>query len=178
MKRITIILILIPSLFLATSLKTEEVTRLNRFQLWNDCKPVGLFIIMSSPQEIDKVLPEPARSNIRLERVEVYAAVLSRLQAAGLYSAEPLTSVFSVLIIIVSVIGESFEIETKYKKRLIDPASGESGMVDTWKLLDIPFLVPRKHGRDSGYILYWISEHTDKFIDEYLRVNADACIHR
>ena len=178
MKRITIILILIPSLFLATSIKTEEVTRLNRFELWNDCKPVGLSIIMPSPQEIDRLLPESARSNIRLERVEVYAAVLSRLQAASLYSAEPLTSVFSALNMSVSVIGESFEIETKYKKRLIDPASGESGMVDTWKLRDITFLVPRKHGRDSGYILYWISEHTDKFIDEYLRVNADACIHR
>ena len=178
MKRITIILILIPSLFLATALKTEEVTRPNRFQLWNECKPVGLFIFMPAPQEIDKVLPEPARSNIRLKRVEVYAAVLSRLQAAGLYSAEPITSVFSVLSMFVSVVGESFEIETNYKKRLVDPASGESGMVNTWKLLDTAFSVPRKHGRDSGYILYWISQHTDKFIDEYLRVNADACIHR
>ena len=27
----------------------------------------------------------------------------------------------------------------------------------------------------SGFILSSVSHHTDKFIDEYLRVNADAC---
>ena len=31
------------------------------------------------------------------------------------------------------------------------------------------------HGKDLGYILSSVSQIADRFIDEYLRVNADAC---
>ncbi len=31
------------------------------------------------------------------------------------------------------------------------------------------------HSRNPNFILSSVSQHTDKFIDEYLRVNADAC---
>ena len=145
------------------------------------------------PQEVDKVVPESMRSNIRLEQEEVKAAARSRLQDAGLYSAEPITSVFSVLWMSVDVSGESFEIKTNFRKRLIDPASGESALADTWELmnafvgkkLDVDdyremalLLMPKNHSNDPGYVLYAVSQHTDKFIEEYLRINADACAHR
>ena len=31
------------------------------------------------------------------------------------------------------------------------------------------------NGGDPGYVLSLVSQYTDKFIDEYLRVNEDAC---
>ena len=31
------------------------------------------------------------------------------------------------------------------------------------------------HGDNASYILSSASQHVDKFIDEYLRVSADAC---
>lgn len=31
------------------------------------------------------------------------------------------------------------------------------------------------HAADPSFILWALDPHTDRFIDEYLRVNADAC---
>ncbi len=31
------------------------------------------------------------------------------------------------------------------------------------------------HGGDAGFILQAVAEHTDKFVNEYLRVNDEAC---
>ena len=45
-----------------------------------------------------------------------------------------------------------------------------SSFAQTWRTGEIG-----THGRDAGYILQGISEHLDKFIVEYLRVNEGAC---
>ena len=35
--------------------------------------------------------------------------------------------------------------------------------------------VTEQHGRDNGYIMQSVSNLTDRFINEYLRLNEDAC---
>jgi len=61
-------------------------------------------------------------------------------------------------------------IRFEYKKVLYDPASERHWFAITWDLGRTG-----THGSDSGFILSAVSEDTDKFIDEYLRVNEDAC---
>jgi len=64
----------------------------------------------------------------------------------------------------------AFNISFEYKKVLYDPASERHQFATTWSLGGIG-----KHGSSSGYILSHVAEFIDKFIDEYLRVNEDAC---
>jgi len=62
----------------------------------------------------------------------------------------------------------AFNISFEYRKVLYDFASERSGHATTWDADGV--------GQgSSGYVLSIVSQHTDKFIDEYLRVNEDAC---
>ena len=60
--------------------------------------------------------------------------------------------------------------EFEYNKWLRDDASGISGRAKTWGQTGTG-----THGSDDGYIVQSVSQFTDEFIDEYLRVNAEAC---
>ena len=53
------------------------------------------------------------------------------------------------------------------KPEEVDPLVG---FTSTWHLGTLG-----THGDTAAFILSGVSRHTDKFIDEYLRVNADAC---
>ena len=59
----------------------------------------------------------------------------------------------------------------KYLKSLYDPVSGRtSSLATTWESGSFG-----THGDDPGFIVQSLSEHLDKFLVEYLRVNEEDC---
>ena len=146
----------VATLFLAATAVTEEVTDRDRFLLWNDCEPAVLVVEDLSNDAAD----------IGLTRNAIEVAARSRLRAARLYDADKPT----FLTVTVTVVGAAFTVIVAYWKELRDSASGEIGYARTWYRGGAG-----THGRDAGYILSSVSQHTDEFIDEYLRVNEEAC---
>lgn len=61
-------------------------------------------------------------------------------------------------------------ITLEYWKAMRDGISGTWGYAPTWQTGGIG-----THGQNASAIISQVAEDTDKFIDEYLRVNADAC---
>ena len=78
----------------------------------------------------------------------------------------------SYLYINVNVAGMAFTTGVSYNKRMHDRASGVSSWASTWEagftgMTD-----------DPDDILALIAQDTERFTDEFLRVNGEACEHR
>ena len=109
-------------------------------------------------------------AEIGLSKEALEIAVRSRLRAARIYSENPSDGSFSYLYINVNVTSSAFHIAVQYLKTVMDLATMLEVTAVTWSAGSTG-----THGRNAGYILSAVSQDTDKFIDEYLRVNADAC---
>ena len=138
---------LFSSLLFASTAIAEEVTSIDRFQLWNKCRPVNLVVEHSLSEE------------------RITIAVRSKLRAARLYDADAQTWLH------IREYGASLTtgVTAQYTKELTDTISGESAWMITWSRIREGVLV------GVGFALESASQLTDEFIDEYLRVNADAC---
>jgi len=144
------------ALLIAATAETEEVTNIDRFRLWNNCAPMDLIV---------EHLPDAA-TEIGLKKEAIETTVRSRLRAARLFDAGKL----QYLYVNVNVVGRAHGISFEYNKYFYDPASELHGFAITWDSSGTG-----THGSDSRYILSHVAEYIDKFIDEYLRVNEDAC---
>ena len=142
------------------SLTVEETAeeRVNRFQLFDRCKPMNLLV---------EDLPSDAL-DIGLDEASIQAATESRLRSARLYTSD--ASATSYLYVNVNVAGRSFSFSLNYKKTVTDLASGETAFATTWETG-----LTGLHGGDAGYILSAISRNLDRFLVEFLRVNEGAC---
>ena len=141
----------------ATAASAEEVSFLERFELWNDCQPIFLYVTSQSQETDDIGLTEEA----------IKTAARSRLRAARLYDPDLGAPYLSVQ---VTVVGSAFGLELGLYKLVNDPISGVTGQAATWTIS-----WTGTHGGDGDYILSSVSEGMDHFLDEYLRVNAEAC---
>ena len=164
----------------APSGAVEEVTWCDRFGLWNGCRPVDVLVVSLS-EDAEKI-------GLRTEYIET--TVRSRLRGARIYGGvprldEPDWLGWKVrhgsygepsLHVDISVVSLAFDIEVEFRRFVkvqltvpegMDPLVGKA---TTWRTGSTG-----THGRDASYILSWVSLHVDEFIDEYLRVNADAC---
>lgn len=144
------------ALLLAAPATAEEVSGVDRFRLWNACKPMRLVVESLRQDAADIGLAEDA--------IEV--AVRSRLRGARLYDAGG----SELLYVNVNVSGRAFSTSIGYHKAVLDPASGQIYPTETWNTGAVG-----THGGDAGYVLSAVSQYADKFIDEYLRVNAESC---
>ena len=131
-------------------------TDLDRFRLWNDCGAVDL-VVEDLSDDAD---------GIGLTKTAVETAARSRLRAARLYDDTAVPGLY----VVVHVVGHAFSITTEFNKWVTD-ANGLRGYAGTWRTRG----TGTHGGGDAGYILSLIAQHMDRFIDEYLRVNADAC---
>ena len=107
--------------------------------------------------------------------MDIETAVRSRLRAARLYedlNAGP------VLIVLVRVFKGIFAVDVQLFKAVEDLSVWSSmpdsvdhlfGFAATWANGNIGI------SDDADFVLSIVERYTDKFIDEYLRVNADAC---
>lgn len=132
--------------------------RLERFQLWNECKPVFLLVESLKNDATDK--------GLTVERIET--AVRSRLRAAKLYAE---SARVHYLYVNVNVNGPAFNVSLELNKLVTDSVSDISANATTWNTGGVGV----QSGSGAGLILQAVSEYTDHFIDEYLRVNAEAC---
>ena len=57
-----------------------------------------------------------------------------------------------------------------FNKSLLDGVWELDGFASTWDIGSFG-----THGGNAGYILQSVSEHLDRFVLEYLRVNEAAC---
>ncbi len=159
MMRPTIPPIAAAALFFTASALAENVTTRDRFELWNDCKPMRLVV---------EDLHEDA-AEIGLTEAAIETAVRSRLRAARLYHDKPGAYLYVNVNVVGNEVSNAFSTEIEYRKRMMDFASGEAGTASGWSVGSTGI------SGGSGFILSSVSQRTDKFIDEYLRVNADAC---
>lgn len=144
------------ALFLAAPASAEEVSDLDRFSLWSACKPMRLAV-----ESLDQ-----DAADIGLAKDAIETAVRSRLRGARLYDAEGL----EFLAVTVTVAGRAFAVLIEYHKLVLDPASKQIYPAETWSTGSVG-----THGGDASYVLSSVSQGTDEFIDEYLRVNAESC---
>ena len=144
---------------MAASPASGQVTDYDKFQLWNDCLPIDLLI---------ETPPDDA-TEIELTEERIETVVRSRLRAARLYDQEE----FAYLYVNMSIVGNAFAYRIELKKRVIDTATSLPGYAKTWNTSGTG---THGGGADAAnFILSSLAENIDGFIDEYLRVNDEAC---
>ena len=156
MKKIFLFIIAL-SLISALPATSQTVSDRDKFKLWNGCKPVSLIV---------EDLSEDAHK-IDLKKEDIAVTVRSRLRGARIYTDD---GVVPYLYVVVTVVGKGFSISLELRKFVHDPLSEQSQIASTWLSGGTG-----THADGSGYILSAVAGYTDKFIDEYLRVNASAC---
>ena len=142
----------------------DSIAMVHCFALFNNCEQIGLIV---------EDLPASA-SEIGLTRERLQTLAESRFRAARLYDdADPfvdLLDTLSFLYINVNVVGRAFSTSLEYRKPVFDRASRVPWKATTWNSG-----VTGTHDGDTGFIVQGVSEHLDRFIVEYLRVNEAAC---
>ncbi len=107
----------------------------------------------------EKPVPPAAGFGARID------SILSAIER--LYDAE---AADHFLYVNVTVVGRAFSTRVGYNKWLHDEALDIGGMAETWHTGSAG-----THGGDASFILQGVSEHMDRFVVEYLRVNESAC---
>ncbi len=134
----------------------KELTANDRFSLWNDCMPMTLDV----RYEVTKT------PKFNLGEIQAGIIVRSRLRAARLYS---ITTQPAHLQLAFQVLSGSVAVRFDFNKYLYDPVSGTWGRGTTW--------IDGFYGiAGSDTVTSQLSVLTDRFIDEYLRVNHSACL--
>ena len=147
-------------LLTTASASADAVSDQDRFQLWNDCRPMRLVV---------EGMPDDAAA-IGLTEDAITVAARSRLRAARIYTEAGSEAEWSYLYINVNVFGPAYGIVVRYYKYVSDLATMLERAAATWVSGSTG-----THGRNPTYIPSNVAGHIDKFIDEYLRVNEDAC---
>ena len=109
-------------------------------------------------------------TTLALTKDAITVAARSRLRAARLYSEDTAATAWSYLYVNVNVFGSAHGIGVDYNKDVRDIATMLEFQATTWRVGGMG-----THGPNPNFILLSVARHTDEFIDEYLRVNADAC---
>ena len=156
-KRITWLVLLAIFASPAGGAAAQEVSAYDRFQLFNECRPMDLRVLDS---------PSGGAAEIDLTEAAIQAAVESRLRSARLYDADAGPALY----VNVTVVGRAFSLVLTYMKIVYDPASDDTLRAMTW----IKNVVGT-HGGDATYILSNVASYMDVFLVEYLRVNESAC---
>ena len=166
MPRLILPAVVLAFVLAAPSNAAKKVTEYDRFELWNGCGTVELVV---------ENLPDDA-GKLGLRKADIETAVRSRLRAARIYADRAQ----AVLYVRVSVVSRAHGIDFKFKRRVMvmgfsalakpEEVGALTGFATTWDEGSTGV-----HGSDAGFILSAVAQHTDRYIDEYLRVNADAC---
>ena len=137
----------------------DVASRIERFWLFNACRPMELVVEELGDEEYE----------IGLTLGNLKAATARRLRAARLYTEDPEKADFAYLDVYVNVFGPAYTILVEYKKKVAD-AFGQAGKAVTWNTGSTG-----THGKDAGFIVSSLSQHLDRFLAAYLRVNEEAC---
>ena len=147
------------ALLAAAAIGQDTTSRLERFDLFNACRPMRLLIEQLGDDE----------AAIGLAEADLQAAAESRLRAARLYTEDGAKANFAFLYVNAIVVGRAVNVFVHYKKVVID-AFGEDGSATTWSIGSAG-----THGGNASYVVSGLSQHLDEFLAAYLRVNEEAC---
>ena len=171
MRRAAALLVL---LLVAAPALGQQPTPVDRFRLFTGCSPLRISVEVQD-DENDLGLSE--------ERVET--AVRSRLRGARLYYSGPTaldvligrTDVepaavlrIPILSVWVHVARRAFSIGLEMRQEVITTYTDLSGIASTWVTQ-----TTGTHGQDHNFVLGSVAQLMDGFIDDYLRVNDEAC---
>ncbi|MCY3674570.1 MAG: hypothetical protein OXH65_03225 [Paracoccaceae bacterium] len=149
----------------STSVIGEEdsISNRDRFELWANCQPVyPLF----DYRQVNTTFILPENIEIAVENMKI--AVQNRLRSARLYQEQdthPLK-----LYVSIQISGPAFMIGMQFHKPVQDVKFGTYFLTPTWEVRSFG-----THDYDFNGIAQRVSGYTDRFINEYLRVNADSC---
>ncbi|MDE0047128.1 MAG: hypothetical protein OXU19_14925 [bacterium] len=134
-----------------------------RVALWNECRPMS-FVVDYHNHELDN------RTVPTLEDIET--AVRRRLVIARLHSSRMIDALEggAGLQVSVSVGGPRYSVDIYYVREVWEPVTEVWTYASTFNVGSIGI-----HVGAANSIVSNVSEQTDRFIEEYLRVNADAC---
>ena len=135
----------------------QDVSDLDRFSLFNECTPMKLVVEEYAGDS------DWADIGLTVDRIQTMAE--SRLRAARLYDGTAL----AYLYVNVNILGTGVSLSVRYNKLVYDAVSGETNLATTWDAGSVGT------SNSASFILQGLSEHLDRFILEYLRVNEDAC---
>ena len=169
----------------ATAKTNEAPSQKEMFAFYTSCSQVGLLVHVNIDEKHN---PKPNLSEDDLRNLAE-----SRLRAARIYDPDYAGSLVPVILITVQTEGPSFISGIAFYKWMLDYYSAlanlsraelQMDMMEWTKLFGAPYQDYAMswadesfgtHGGDDGYILSGVSRSMDKFIAEYLRVNAEAC---
>lgn len=149
-----------------TPVGAEDVSSIDRFQLWHACQRVtGLYI----PWGL-KETPMMGLLELGLTQEAYGTAISSGLRALNLHTRRvPFGSTSSpTLFVEIEVRARVVYVRLEFGKQVLDPISGERSGAGTWSTWWMG-------SGDAAFILSQVSRLTEEFADEYLRVNASAC---
>lgn len=141
----------------------QPVSESDRFRLFNECRPMTL-----SVEGLRDAVKEIGLTEERLR-----LATESRLRAARLYTDSSEAASSANLYVNVNVVSRAYCISLEYGKEVFDPATFHSVPTMTWNSGSTG-----TYGLDAGFIVQNLSEHLDRFLAAYLRVNEPACGQR
>ncbi len=149
------IAIAVAALLLPATLSAQEPTARDTFQLFTSCSKMYVFV---GVRDKGNEIPALTESSVR-------RTVVSRLRAARIYNAE---AAFNSLSVGVMIVGNAFSVSTEFRPYVV--RHGHAEPATTWQTG-----TTGRSGYDAGYVRDVVASHLDEFIDEYLRVNEDAC---
>ena len=157
------VLLLAPALSVegqgATITADSLAVRLERFHLFTECAPVGLFVAVDEDNPV----------GLTEDRVRTMAE--SRLRAARLYDAGLLIP--ARLHLVVSVFRNAYAFTAQIQKERPDPFTLD--VLPTGGGA-IPHLGTHSAGATgANFIMQGLTEEVDRLISEYLRVNEGYC---
>ena len=146
---------------------TRATPDLDRFQLFNECRPVAVSV---------EDLPAGA-PGIGLTREAIHDAVELKLRSARLYNESDLLGdhlSVNVNYVEVSVngdvLGTAFHVWVAFERWVSESISGESWYAPAWNST-----VVGTTSTSTDTILQTVGQEVDSFVLEYLRVNQEAC---
>ena len=137
----------------------DSADRMERFQLFNACRPMELAI---------EDLPDDAAA-IGLTKEALQTVAEKRLRAVRLDTEDRVEAGFAHLYVNVNVTSRGYHLSVEYMKSLTD-TFGASGLAVTWESGS-----SGTQGGNAGFIVSRLSQHLDKFLAAYLGVNEPAC---
>ena len=164
-----IVTMLFATILLASPASGAKVSDLDRFRLWNACRPMGLSVDgRSDPANVIGPIKE-----------DIIVATRDQLRAAHLYTELFGKAAGAYLHVKVEVVGNNVardvvraavHVQVSYAKLMTDPGTMLEHFLPSWQTGTVG-----TYGRGPMAVHRLVAQVIDEFIEEYRRVNAAAC---
>ena len=136
--------------------------QVSKFQLFNDCLPVGILVSVSQNDS----------SSVKLTEQDASDVAELRLRSAGIYGGKDRPASLGLgngyLAIRVDTVGDAFAVGLGFQRAVL--RTPEIGIAITWRSAALG-----TYSADKKFILGFLRDLVDKFALDYLRANEEAC---